>query len=311
MVYNPNYYNLSRGTRIVILLIIIGISTFIVFFVNWYDSRRNTFQIEWPGEDTGQCPWWCQQPVVPPPAPTPVPETVQCGGSFSQRAIQTTAMPRIIGGSFAQLGDWPWMTYVAGCGGMLIHPQWVLTAAHCSNVVGITVICGLVDLYNPGDQAQSSRVIQVINHPLYNRLTLTSDICLLQLETPMQINRFTQTACIGVLNTFNLPLTVTGWGDTLRNVTSPSGILKLATTREMQPCTFFSQVDPNSQICTLADDGASACFGDSGGPLHVNVNGSVKVVGIASYGSEPCNGWTVFTRISFFLDWIRQYVPNV
>ena len=58
---------------------------------------------------------------------------------------QPSVDKRIVGGESSQTGEWPWLvtlqlakngtTYEHLCGGSLIHPQWVLTAAHCFEYV--------------------------------------------------------------------------------------------------------------------------------------------------------------------------------
>ena len=50
-------------------------------------------------------------------------------------------LPRIVGGTMSQEGRWPWQAmllyqnsdgeWTQFCGGSLVHPHWVLTAAHC------------------------------------------------------------------------------------------------------------------------------------------------------------------------------------
>src|SRR5690606_9816378 len=48
-----------------------------------------------------------------------------------------------------------------------------------------------------------------------------------------------------------------------------------------------------------------ACNGDSGGPLVVPVSGEYRLAGITSWGSEDCDTYSAYTRISAYESWIR------
>ncbi|KAG7226117.1 hypothetical protein INR49_018728, partial [Caranx melampygus] len=100
---------------------------------------------------------------------------------------------RAAGGQQASLSSWPWQAslQVAGshrCGGAIISPYWIVTAAHCvaraSSPSSWTVYAGIVDplgpLFNP-----ALSVSHIIAHEGYNSITRMNDIALMRLTKPL------------------------------------------------------------------------------------------------------------------------------
>ena len=62
---------------------------------------------------------------------------------------------------------------------------------------------------------------------------------------------------------------------------------------------------------------SSACFGDSGGPMHKTKNGRTTIVGLTSGSNNNifkdhlifyCTGPTIYTRVGYYLKWIEEVV---
>lgn len=94
-------------------------------------------------------------------------------------------MLKIIGGRPARKGGWPWQVAIfnrykeAFCGGTLIAPLWVLTAAHCVRKV-LYVRLGEHNLeYEDGTEVQL-RVLKSYKHPNFDKRTVDSDVALLR-----------------------------------------------------------------------------------------------------------------------------------
>lgn len=113
---------------------------------------------------------------------------------------------RVIGGKDATAGEWPWQakleTKDSGfiCGGSLIAPAWVMTAAHCildKDPSKYSVTLGDLNREKPESTEQKFTVKRLVVHPEYNSpVPINNDIALLQLTRPATKTAFVNTVCL-------------------------------------------------------------------------------------------------------------------
>nr|ADO08222.1 trypsinogen [Branchiostoma belcheri] len=230
---------------------------------------------------------------------------------------------RIIGGTEAHPGSWPWMVSLQDggfhfCGGILISSEWVLSAAHCKiNARRLTVVAGDHDLGSNEGTEQAIQADQVIAHPNYNSHTLDNDIMLIKLATPAIINNRVSPACLpgqGQHVSDGTRVTITGWGntvtdgsnypDTLHQVTVPT----IATSECNSAGSYAGEVTNNMFCAGLMNGGKDSCQGDSGGPV-VN-SGTVYGIVSWSYGCAQAGYPGVYVKVANYVNWINGYVSG-
>ncbi|WP_406399576.1 trypsin-like serine protease [Streptomyces sp. NBC_00879] len=261
----------------------------------------------------------------------------------SSSSSETTSAPsaRIIGGSTTTISAAPWMAQLHFadslgngyfCGGVVVAPTKVATAAHC--VKGIkwyetgTVITGTDQLpteLSDGTWDFHGGVLRGAyrqwNHPAYSAATIDNDVAVLTLTSPVSVKPLpimqnTDTA----LYTPGTDAKVYGWGRTSSTVTnSASQTLKVAdadiNSNAACQTAYGSSYIVGHMICAGAaptgDDSTSetTCNGDSGGPL---VAGG-KLVGLVSWGDVNCSAvgkYGVYAKVSTYSAPIRARVND-
>ncbi len=229
----------------------------------------------------------------------------------------------IVGGGPAAPGEYPYVANIviadaAGCTGSLVAPRWVITAGHCSSVLGpagvptqfalpassFTVTLGTVRSNGKADSTKAVEkhaVSSVHVDPNYAATNGTgSDVALLELAEPSKLAPVLIAGPDeGSIWEPGDELTIAGFGvteedgdapDTLQETVVPRiGDAKCADAYDDTTPVVGNAFDPATAICAgLTKGGRDTCQGDSGGPILAPLPvGGMRLVGATSYG-EGC-----------------------
>ncbi|XP_058676651.1 cathepsin G-like [Ammospiza caudacuta] len=226
---------------------------------------------------------------------------------------------RIIGGCEAKVHSRPYMAYLevknatnaSRCGGFLIRPDAVLSAAHCMDIQEIENVTVILGAHNISDEECSQQKISVarwVIHPKYSCKDGRNDIVLLKLKKKATITENVRCISIAKKNErvrAGALCMVSGWGQTSEkgNMSDVLMEVDLEVQNEEICKQLSSKYQRQSMICVGDEDSKKATApGDSGGPLVCNE----KAHGIVSHGCGGRFSPEVFTRISHFEPWIRK-----
>ncbi|WP_128434779.1 trypsin-like serine protease [Streptomyces cyaneus] len=250
----------------------------------------------------------------------------------------STVSPMVIGGTETTITSAPWMAQLwyyddqgtadeaddlgFFCGGAVVAPTKILTAAHC--VKGYdwhgygAVVTGTAQLPTTDDAGNTDLHGGTVtlphrqwNHPSYSATTIDNDIAVITLANPVQATPIRMTTSGDTASyAAGTSAKVYGWGRTSSTTQDVSETLKTATLPVQSDSTcagyYGSEFIKGHMVCagqpaSGSDSGTtSACNGDSGGPLVVNG----RIVGVVSWGVQDCvakGAYSVFAKVSSYV----------
>lgn len=266
---------------------------------------------------------------------------------------------RVIGGQAAKKGEWPWQVKILApdpeqrgrfgghCGGSLIAPRWILTAAHCVTsgrsgkqdlfardlliVEGKSKIDKVIAVDGPDKPGLA--VEDVIIHEDFDRKVFANDIALIKLSEPAKSKpAILASASDDEVEAAGHPAVVTGWGYTkadhgwddkylpteLQEVELPIVPREDCRAAYRDSSMRMNPIDERNVCAGYAEGGKDACQGDSGGPLVAQRPDKRWIqLGIVSWGAgcAEAEHYGVYTRVAAFRDWIAAKtdgaVPDV
>ncbi|ETE62029.1 Kallikrein-14, partial [Ophiophagus hannah] len=230
---------------------------------------------------------------------------------------------RVIGGYDCQSNSRPYQAAIVTggkgnwriyCGGSLVHPCWVLTAAHCRARQRVKVCLGKYNLKKVEPMEQCMDIAEAIPHPDYNKKKIDRDYMLVRLKPCATITKAVSvtrlpTSC----PSDGKQCTISGWG----TIKSPQNKLPAkmqcanVSIVPYNQCNkaYFGRITSHMLCAGVPQGGIDSCQGDSGGPLICN--GLLE--GVVSWGKFVCaqkGNPGIYAKVCCVVPWIQSTIKK-
>jgi MYXO-CTERM domain-containing protein len=208
----------------------------------------------------------------------------------------------IYGGAPVEACAWPTTVFVNDCTGTLVHPRVVVLAAHCVVFGGQAQEVAFGENHN--QPARTVAVDSCTAHPDWQDVPPgdnASDIAICQLSAPVE-----DVPIVPILMGCETDALAAGTSVTLVGFGDADDAFGYGPKRSV--VTQIQQV--GTDAVWIGGDGASSCYGDSGGPAYVQLaDGSWRVFGATSGSTtdDPgCGQTSIWTLVHPYAGWIES-----
>jgi transmembrane serine protease 9 len=248
---------------------------------------------------------------------------------------------KITGGTDAAPGELPYQISMQvdpilgakyhTCGGTIVSPTKIVTAAHCvqgQTIRQLSIVAGASNMKVDEPTQQVRSVARLNYNPNFDGNALTHDSAVITLTEPLELNDRVQALRLATQDEPAVGECInSGWGNARANGGTPAIVpdvlqkITLAVVDQDECTQTYSGINniDETMLCVRGltqSPNLGSCNGDSGGPLAcTDSNGAQYLAGIVSWGMQPCGQYqypTVFARVAAKdnLDFIQEQINN-